>query len=847
MINLIRLSHRDLFSQKKQVLFLILNLTLGFLGLFFLENLKEVVQKQSHLKSKEILGADLAVSARRLFNQQELQIIKKELDSFETSDVLELYSMVATEEGESRLTEVKAIDDRYPLYGGLKLSDGLYTNQEKKLILNPFEVWISEDLKFSLNKKRGDILKIGEKEFKVSQIILDDSSSSWRGFSLAPRVYVRIQDLKQTGLVRYGSTLAQVKLFRIEEQKQSLSLKTELQKKMLDPAIKVRVPSETSEQVSRVFRYLSYFLGLTSLVALLLVALSLIFLFKNLIQKRLNEMATLKSMGMGHQSIAFIYCYQVFLLSVVAAGLAEAFNFFLLPLFMGALGEFVKIEGDIIFDFSSMIKMTILGFLFCLSVCWPLIRKVSYMRVNSLFQESRFDFTISIQRWFDFIPSFICFILLSIWQSQSIKLGLIFSATFIGAIAFSFLLGLLFLSFLAKIVKKCSFPYEVSIALKMMLRKKMTTLLSVAVLSLSSLLIVLILQVKEGLNQQLSGGDESERPHFFIFDIQEEQVEELQKLVSSKGISLENLSPMIRARILQVNGETFQRVENSDFETQEDEAQRRMTNRGVNLTYRRELDSSEEIVEGESFALTKTQESDTNFVSIEQRYAQRLNLHIGDELVFDIQGVEIKAVIKNFRKVRWTSFKPNFFIQFQDGVLNEAPKTFIATIRHSDKNLLRQTQRLVVRNLPNLSLIDVSVLIKKIREIFHKILEAVMLMTYLCLFVGLIVFFSLMSSQSREKAYDIGILKTLGSSNQSLNRWVFCEISILCFSFVVIGVLLGAGTSHIFLKVLFDADFVFNLREIPLYLLCYMLLSFMIPYIVMRQLTSLKTKNLVSY
>src|SRR5690606_32005397 len=150
--------------------------------------------------------------------------------------------------------------------------------------------------------------------------------------------------------------------------------------------------------------------------------------------------------------------------------------------------------------------------------------------------------------------------------------------------------------------------------------------------------------------------------------------------LKERDLDVLGLSPMVRARILKVNGQDYERkIAETGFKTREEEREARIRNRGVNLSYRSSLADSETIVSGRDFSGEfDPQKQDKAELSVEFRFAERMGLKIGDILEFDVQGVEIEGQIINLRRVKWTSFQPNFFILVQNGVLNEAPKTFIA-------------------------------------------------------------------------------------------------------------------------------------------------------------------------
>ncbi|MGC4020621.1 MAG: hypothetical protein QM734_01090 [Cyclobacteriaceae bacterium] len=62
--------------------------------------------------------------------------------------------------------------------------------------------------------------------------------------------------------------------------------------------------------------------------------------------------------------------------------------------------------------------------------------------------------------------------------------------------------------------------------------------------------------------------------------------------------------------------------------------------------------SSEKLVKGELHHFEKGKK-DSVFVTISERMEENLKVKIGDSIVFDIQGVLVKAFISGIRKVEW--------------------------------------------------------------------------------------------------------------------------------------------------------------------------------------------------
>ena len=166
-------------------------------------------------------------------------------------------------------------------------------------------------------------------------------------------------------------------------------------------------------------------------------------------------------------------------------------------------------------------------------------------------------------------------------------------------------------------------------------------------------------------------------PSLFMFDIQETQSQDLKQLLKAERLELNFMAPMVQARLKLINGKVVEKAGDKESFSREAEREQRSRNRGVNLSYRRDLLKAETLAAGKPMRGTYSIGSkDLPQLSIEERYAKRMGLKVGDIMTFDIQGLEIEGKIRNLRKVKWNTFQPNFFILFQPGVVDDAPKTF---------------------------------------------------------------------------------------------------------------------------------------------------------------------------
>src|SRR5690606_18634159 len=246
-------------------------------------------------------------------------------------------------------------------------------------------------------------------------------------------------------------------------------------------------------------------------------------------------------------------------------------------------------------------------------------------------------------RYYDFLP-FIIFLWLFSWNlSGSLRIGNLF----FGGLIMVFLISSFIVKFwqwsILKVLSKERLRFislEFGVALRQIARSGHKLTFSFLSLCLGATLISLILQLDIKVQSEFELKEE--KPALFIFDIQEEQIEDLLKIAEDLKTPLEAVTPMIRARLETVNNHPFERKKRDIKLREEGDEEARIRNNALNLTSRDFLSPSERIIKGKDFKEINT---DKALVSLESRWAQRMNIKIGDELKFDIQGVEFEATV----------------------------------------------------------------------------------------------------------------------------------------------------------------------------------------------------------
>ncbi|MDP7321122.1 MAG: FtsX-like permease family protein [Bacteriovoracaceae bacterium] len=813
----VKLARREIKNNLRYWLFFSLNLTIGLIGFCSIYLFKDTVSATLEMKSKTLLSSDIAISGRRALADKEKQQVDKYLKDKITqrTSLLSLYSMGKVQGKKSRLVFVKSIESRYPLIGQIKLKDGRVFDSEfvESLQVNPLIV-ISREISHQLKIGKGDSFELGQQRFQVEGIIQSDSTSSMRGVNLAPKVYIGRNFLKKTGLVAFGTVAwySDFFLLRPDTDKSLVEIQDHLQSLITDPAIKVKTPKNSSEQIGRVIGYLSDYLGLIGVIALLISTVGAAYLFQSYLFDRLKQIGILKSLGLGHWQIAGIFISTIVFFGFVSSVVTLLGAHFILPIGLNYLKQWMSGDFNTQLSLEVFFVVIVIGVIANLFVCLPVLFKILKNKTSHLLN-SEVSESFGLKDYLLYLPVILFLWGISIWQAQSVKIGSLFtlSLIFIFAIvlfAFPQVLKVIDKSLNGRLIAQ-PLSFSIGFALRLLSRSRFSTVLTVLSLSVGVSLVSVIGQIDSSLKSELTES-KTAKPSLFMFDIQESQYEDLLSLSKQENIPLIGPTPMVRARLLKKNGEKIKRIKKENgFVTREDERKRRFNNRGVNLSYAQKLNSSEEIVAGKEFSGSYSGEGLAE-VSLEKRYADRLGVSLGDTLTYEVLGVEVRGKIVNLRKVRWTSFLPNFFIIFQPGVLEEAPKTYLAAVESVDFERQLTIQDLIVEKFGNISILNVTEIIQKILSLFKAMAIAVGIMSVCCIFVGLFVLYSILQSQIHKKQKDLALQKIVGMKQKEIFKTLLVEYLLMTIFSLIIGNLVGSGIAYLVSYFFLDGVFVYN-------------------------------------
>jgi putative ABC transport system permease protein len=729
----------------------------------FRDNLNSSVRTQS----KTLLGADLSIESREPFAPDDETLIAS--IAGEQSRQISFSSMVYfPETGASRLVQVRGIKGGFPYYGALETEP---VSAAREFHGGP-NALVDENVMLQLGARPGDRLKIGEQEFRIAGRLRKIPGETLAFSLISPRVYVPLEYLDQTELLQRGSIVRYRVFFKLPAELDADQLVNTLSARLHSLRLQADTVSRRTAGIAASMENLSRYLRLAVFIAVLLSGVGIASGVHVYVKGKTAVVAVLRCVGAKPRDTVMIYLLQTFMLAlagaVVGATAGSALQF-LLPF---ALKDFLPVNTVISVAPSGIGAGMAVGLgttlLFSLIPLLPL-RNVSpllALRVSYETAQPRRD----LMAWLLYGVIVLAVTAFAVSTTASWSFGLWFTAGV--ALAFGLLIAIA--KSLTVLLKKMfpnylPFPWRQGLA-NLHRPNNQTTAIMLAV-GLATFLLVTLYNVRHQLVQQVAerGGGTGE-PNLVLFDVQPNQRQELTELLSSMNIALQDQVPVVTMRLSAVKG---RRVE----ELRADTAARIpgwALRREYRSTYRGDLAATEKLVEGNWHVKVKG-EAESIPVSLEKGIAETLRVDVGDALEFEIQGVPLRTEVASLREVDWQRVRPNFFVVFPEGVLEEAPQFYVVAARAENPQDTATLQRAVVERYGNISVIDLTLILNTVNAILGRVSHAVRFVAAFTILTGFAVLAAAILSSRGQRIKESILLRTLGAPRAQILTGVIAE------------------------------------------------------------------------
>ena len=809
-----KLAYRDSKSQWKSLIIYTSSVVAGVAALVAILSFRNDVLLTVDDQSRELLGADLELRSTQPFHEDVIAFI----DSTGGSDATawEFNSMVLFNEmGATRLSQVRAIDGPFPLYGELSTepAEAALHYRENNSAL------VEKSAMSQFNISVGDTIRVGNRNLAVEGALLSVPGEAAAFSLVGPRVYLPKSAIEGTGLLDRGSRVEYKHYFQFEDA-ESLTAFTEAFRPL---AREHQVRTETVESRIATFEVivnnLTRFLGLIAFIALLLGGLGVGSAIYVYIKRKTATVATLRCLGMTKEKILAVFAIQVAVLGFMGAlsgtGIGLIIQFYIPTLFADLLP--FQITQAISLEAISLGLFT--GVLIC--VIFSLLPLAAVSAISPLLTLRSTEFSP-----IGSLPKRVKFITLTVSLAVLIFIVGLLTESYIAALVFtlSLLLFVLMLWGVAAILiaavkslRLKSFSYTVRQGMANLFRPNNQTTMLMTTLGMGMLLIGTLYLSQDMLLQRINLETGDDTPDLVFYDIQMDQNDRLNEIIAEEGAKVIQNVPIVSMRLSSRKGQTVQEIRQDTTAA----ISNWVLSREYRVTYREELNDAETVLRGEWIGQAEGLSSVIP-ISISTQIEDELQLQIGDTLGFNVQGVPITTTVASVREVDFQRPEPNFFVVFPAGVLEQAPQFFASTVKTTDDSQSARLQSTVVNELPNVSAIDISVALASVQEFLDKVSMAVQFMALFSIFTGFIVLASSIAISRRQRTKESVLLRTLGAKNSQVGYIQTIEYALLGLLSSLTGLLLAIiaswGLAYFYFDLAFVPDFL-TLTAITLFIM----------------------------
>lgn len=800
-----KMAWRDSRTHRGRLFLFMSSIILGIAALVAISSFGESLENAIDNQAKSLMGADMEFRSRQPFSPETEALI----DSIGGKQAREIsFGSMAffPKTKDTRLVQIRALEGEYPFYGELEttpLSAAAAFKSETDGAL------VDQGLMIQYGLTAGDSVRVGANQFKILGQLDQAPGQAAAGALIAPRIYIAMADLEKTQLVRMGSRLNYRVYFLLDSGMDPETFIEEKDAYFEQQRMRARSAEGNRQRLGNAMDNLYRFLNLTAFIALILGSIGVASAVHVYIKQKLATVAMLRCVGAKMNQTFLIYLIQTGIMGLVGALLGAVIGILIQTILPDVLQDFLPVQVDFTISWTSVIIGLLAGLgIALLFALLPLIkvRNVSpLLAIRASFEDdtSRGD---KLQ-WALYGIILFAITAFAISQTKHWTEGLAFTGGLVAA--FALLAG--FAKLLMVGVKKffpTSWGFILRQSLANLYRPNNQTLILMLAIGLGTFLITTLYFSKDSLLGQVSSLGSGDQPNLVFFDVQVDQVDGVKDVIESHQMPVIHNVPIVTVRLKEIKGRSVDEMQQDSTLDIPGWALRRE----YRSTYRDTLFSTETIASGTWRG--EVSGSDSIFMSIDERIARDLDVTIGDEIVVDVQGIPITTYVGSTRKIDWQRVQPNFFLVFPTGVLEEAPQINVLVTRASSTAQSVALQRTVVQDYPNVSAIDLALILNTVSSILDKISFVIRFMALFSVLTGLTVLAAAVITTRFQRIQESVLLRTLGAKEKQVTWIMIMEYLYLGTLAGLTGILLALAAGWGLATFVFDIVFVPSLMPV---------------------------------
>ncbi|QCK84942.1 FtsX-like permease family protein [Phreatobacter aquaticus] len=711
--------------------------------------------------------------------------------------------------GRSSLVELKAVDpSAYPLIGTLGIEPAGTAADLLAMKDGRYGALVESALLARLDLKVGDPLILGELTLTIKGVLRQEPDRLAGGIGFGPRLMISLDALRTSGLIQPGSLIRWLYQLRLD---QRLAGDTEVRRVVADMRTRfpeagfdVRTRMNASPQLATQVERFSQFLTLVGLTALLVGGVGVANAVASLVDRKRDDIATLKALGATGGTVFIATLTQIGGLALLATLIGLAAGAALPSLIVGAIGTRIPLPIATGLYPGELATAAGYGLLVALAFAlWPL-GKAHDVPVSALFRDT-VDADGRLPRWRYLVATAAALgalVVLSVVASFNPRLALMFM---LGAAGIFVTLRLVAFAIMA-VARRLPHPRHTGLRLAIGNLHRPGALTPAVVLSLGLglTLLAVIGLVDSSFRRQIESALPARAPAFFFVDIANSEVPRFDAFIAARAgeAKLERV-PMLRGRFVRLGGRPVEEIR-----AREDIRWALSGDRGI--TYASELPPNSELVEGQWWPADY---AGPPLVSFDQRMGAGFGLKIGDEVTVNVLGRNITAKIANFRAIHWDNLGINFIVVFSPNTFRSAPHTHMATLTFpTDRPAADEVALLqqMATEFPAVTTVRVKDALEAVGQLATQIATGMRGASLVTLIASILVLAGALAAGHRSRVYDAVILKTLGATRPMLIGTYAMEYAVLGTVTALFAVGAGSVTAWLVTTQVMNIPFVFS-------------------------------------
>jgi putative ABC transport system permease protein len=772
---------RDSRRSRGKLLLYASSIILGVAALTAISSFGDQMRRAIDEQAKSLLGADLAVTSRDPLNAAQNDFLGA-LGGEQSREIAFGTMVVFPTRDGTRLVQVRALEGGFPFYGDIEATPASAEAEFR----SGKGALVEQSLMDFYQVNPGDPVKIGEVTLPIVGTLTAVPGETVAFGAIAPRIYVPMTAMTDSGLLGQGSLVNYKAYLKLPESLDVQELVEEREQEFRDLGLRFDTVAERQRELGRGLDLMLRFLNLAGFIALLLGGVGVASGVHVHMKQKLGAVATLRCLGTTVPQAFAIYLAQALTIGLIGATAGALCGGAAQYLLMLGIADFLPVKLAATVSPGAIWHGIWIGFF--IAMVFALLPLLPIRRVPPLAAlRSAFSHEMAAARdplvWLVYAIAATGLVAFGIAQSRNWQTGVGYAVGIAGAFLMLAVFGWL-LSHLTRRLFSAHWPFVWRQGVTNLHRPGNRTVLLMQSLGMGVFLIMTMYLVQRGLLTELIPVRSGKEGNAVLFDIQPDQRDGVQSIIRELDLLLLEDAPMISMRLQTVKGESVEELKKVRTRF------RGSLTREYRSTFRSHLAPTEKLVAGEWHAHVESLDEPVP-ISLEVELAGRLEVELGDELVFDVQGVAVACRVASLREVDWRRLSPNFFVVFPAGAIEAAPAVHAMVTRVENPEVSANLQRRVVQQFPNVSAIDLTLVLRTIDGIVEKIAGVVRFMATFTVGTGLLVLTGAIASGRQQRLRESILLRTLGATRAQVRGILATEYAVLGLLAALNGVLLA--------------------------------------------------------